>query len=264
MTPPDPRAGRARPVVANWKMYGDRRTLSAWVQALEARLADAPPGPVVACPPHPYLFVFSGLRRLALGAQDVSDEDDGAYTGSVSAAMLRDCGCRYVIVGHSERRSYQNETDRLVARKVLKTLAAGLCPILCLGESERDRETGRTEEVLLGSLGVVLDALGRPAPDGPGLLLAYEPLWAIGSGRAAGAPEVAEVHALLRRRLAGHDAKMAVRTPILYGGSVRAPQAEQLRVLEDVDGLLVGGASRDVDEFHAICRTWHGQARPQD
>lgn len=256
--------GRLRPVVANWKMHGDRGSLAVWARALEERLAASPPGPVVACPPHPYLLVFSGIRRFDLGAQDVSDEDDGAYTGSVSARMLRDCGCRYVIVGHSERRCYQGEGDRLVARKVRKALAEGLRPILCLGESALERDSGRTEEVLLRSLDAVLEALGPPGEEVPDLLLAYEPLWAIGTGRAAEPSEVAQVHALLRRRLAVHDARMSARTPILYGGSVRAPQAARLRLLEDVDGLLVGGASRDIDEFHAICRVWHDQDRPSD
>ncbi|MCL5799062.1 MAG: triose-phosphate isomerase [Gammaproteobacteria bacterium] len=259
-----PGGRRPRPVVANWKMYGDRRTLAAWAQALEERLGASPTGPVVVCPPFPYLLLFAGVRRYALGAQDVADEEDGAYTGCVSAAMLRDCGCRYVIVGHSERRTCQGERDPLIARKVARALAAGLRPIVCLGESQAERDAGRTEEVLLRALEAVLGILGPPGAESPELHLAYEPLWAIGSGRPAGPEDVASVHALLRRRLRAHDAKMADRTPILYGGSVRAPQARELRALEDVDGLLVGGASRDVDEFHAICRAWHDREWPQD
>jgi triosephosphate isomerase len=273
---PDPSNRRLRPVVANWKMYGDRRELSGWARLLSARLEARPRLPVVVCPPFPYLHLFVDVPGLVLGAQDVSDEDVGAYTGSVSAAMLRDCGCCYVLVGHSERRLYQKEDDALIARKVRRALAAGLSPILCVGESAPERDAGRTEEVLMAELGAVLEALGpsvgdgppsgdgSPVGDGPRLLLAYEPLWAIGTGRPAAPSDVAVVHALLRRRLARHDAKMALRTPILYGGSVRAAQAAALCSLEDVDGLLVGGASRDVDEFHAICRAWHDRDRPSD
>lgn len=251
-------ARRSRPVVANWKMHGRRDLLRTWAYELEQRLAvEAMDGEVVVCPPFPYLLLFESFPHLRLGAQDVSAEEDGAHTGSVSAAMLRDCDCRYVIVGHSERRCEQQEGDALVALKVLKALAAGLRPIVCLGESRQERAAGLTETVLLRSLDAVLEALSHTALSGEGLHLAYEPLWAIGSGRAASAEEVARVHSLLRRRLSEYDARMGERTPILYGGSVRAPEALRFRALEDVDGLLVGGASQDVAEFHAICRTWH-------
>lgn len=210
---------------------------------------------VVICPPFPYLDTVRealASSSVALGAQDVSAEADGAFTGEVSAAMLVDAGCRFVIVGHSERRARHGETDALVAEKFARARAAGLRPILCLGETLAEREAGRTEVVVLGQLDAVIAHAGIAAF--ADAVIAYEPVWAIGTGHTASAEQAQEVHALIRARVASHDAGVAQSLPVLYGGSVKADNAAALFAGADVDGGLIGGASLDVDSFLAICR----------
>jgi triosephosphate isomerase len=236
-------------VVGNWKMNGG---LAANARLLErlAAARDVSRG-IAVCVPFPYLAqARDALAASAVGwgAQDVSPNAPGAYTGDVAAAMLVDFACRYVIVGHSERRQGHGESDALVAQKARAALAAGLTPIVCVGETLEEREAGRTEAVVLRQLGAVVEALGA---DIARTVVAYEPVWAIGTGRTA-TPEMAQaVHARLRARLAEAG---AADVTLLYGGSVKAANAKALFAMQDIDGGLVGGASLDADEFLGIAR----------
>ncbi|HUD42330.1 MAG TPA: triose-phosphate isomerase [Dokdonella sp.] len=237
-------------VAGNWKMHGSRAMAAELVGAV---LAAAPDDVDLAIlPPFPYLAELIGAHgdRLAFGAQDLSAHAQGAYTGEVSAAMLADVGCVYALVGHSERRQYHAESDALVAAKFVAAQGAGLTPILCVGETLEERESGRTEPVVARQLDAVLDAAGIGAL--AGAVLAYEPVWAIGTGRTA-TPEQAEaVHAFIRDTLAGRDATIASSLRILYGGSVKASNAVELFAQPNVDGGLIGGASLVATDFLAI------------
>jgi triosephosphate isomerase (TIM) len=245
-----------RPLVAgNWKMNGSRADNTALVEALVAG-DPGPDGPeVLLCPPFVYLWEVGRQLRdssLALGGQDLCAAASGAHTGEVSGAMLRDVGCRYVVVGHSERRSLYGEDDHAVARKYVAAQREGLVPILCVGESLDEREQGQTEAVVLRQLQAVLEVAG--AASFAGAVLAYEPVWAIGTGKNATPGQAQQVHALLRERMAREDDMMAASLRILYGGSVKAVNARELFSMPDVDGGLVGGASLNAEEFLAICR----------
>jgi triosephosphate isomerase len=251
-----------RPIVAgNWKMHGSR---SETARLIEELLAQGPADPVAACvicPPFVYLHEAGRLLRdstFSLGAQDVCADPHGAFTGEVSAAMLKDVGCEFVIVGHSERRLLYRESDSLVARKFGAAHARGLVPILCVGEQLADREAGRTREVVARQLDVVLELCGAGALEQG--VIAYEPVWAIGTGRNATPDQAQEVHAFIRARIGARDARIAAATRILYGGSVKAGNAADLFAMPDVDGGLVGGASLKADEFLAILAA----ARPED
>jgi len=200
-----------------------------------------------------YLQEVARLLRdsaFSLGGQDVCADAHGAFTGEVSAAMLKDVGCAYVIVGHSERRLLYRESDQLVARKFGTALAKGLIPILCVGEQLADREAGRTGEVVARQLDVVLELSGAAALEQA--VVAYEPVWAIGTGRTATADQAQEVHGFIRARIGARDARIAAATRILYGGSVKAGNAAEMFAMPDVDGGLIGGASLKADEFLAI------------
>jgi len=244
-----------RPLVAgNWKMHGSRAANAALVSDILAA-GQADDGPeVLVCPPFPYLWeVGRSLKDsgIALGAQDVCAEAQGAHTGEVSAGMLADVGCGYVIVGHSERRALYGEGDQLVARKFVAAQREGLVPILCVGETLDEREAERTEQVVLRQLDAVIDVAGI---DSFGrAVLAYEPVWAIGTGKNATPAQAQDVHALLRGRVAAGDAKLSACLRILYGGSVKAANAAELFAMQDVDGGLVGGASLNGEEFRRIC-----------
>ena len=208
---------------------------------------------VVVCPPYPYLAqAVAALRgaAVAVGGQDLCAFKDGAYTGEVSASMLLDIGCAWVIVGHSERRALYGEGDSLVARKFAAAQARGLSPILCVGESLAEREAGQTTAVVARQLDAVLELAGAAAL--ATAVLAYEPVWAIGTGRNATPGQAQEVHAFIRGRIAARDAKIAGQVRILYGGSVKAGNAAELFAQPDVDGGLIGGASLKADEFLAI------------
>ncbi|MGH8279549.1 MAG: triose-phosphate isomerase [Gammaproteobacteria bacterium] len=245
-------------IAGNWKMYGSGARARSLAAALVQGLAKAAPpaSDALICPPYVYLESLAGILHgsgLALGAQDVCDlGPEGAYTGEVSAAMLADCGCRYVIVGHSERRSLCSESDAQVARKFVTAQSAGLIPILCVGEQLAERERGATEAVVLRQLGAVLDAAGYRAFAQS--VVAYEPVWAIGSGRTATPEQAQAVHAFIRARVARDDVKIAAGLRVIYGGSVKAANARGLFRQADIDGALVGGASLDAQEFLAICR----------
>jgi triosephosphate isomerase (TIM) len=243
-----------RPIVAgNWKMHGSRSETAGLIEELLGAAPAKPTAACVICPPFVYLHEAARLLRdsiLSLGAQDVCAEAHGAFTGEVSAAMLKDVGCEYVIVGHSERRLLYRENDQLVARKFAAAHSKGLVPILCVGEQLADREAGRTNEVVGRQLDAVLELCGAGAL-GHGLI-AYEPVWAIGTGRNATPEQAQEVHAFIRARVGERDAKIAAATRILYGGSVKAGNAAELFAMPDVDGGLIGGASLKADEFLTI------------
>ena len=251
-----------RPIVAgNWKMHGSRADTAALIEELLARGPEAPAATCVICPPIVYLYEACRLLRdsaFSLGAQDVCADTHGAFTGEISAAMLKDVGCEYVIVGHSERRLLYRESDQLVARKFGAAQGRGLMPILCVGEQLADREAVRTREVVARQLDAVLELCG--ASSLAHAVIAYEPVWAIGTGRNATPEQAQEVHAFIRARIGERDAKIAAATRILYGGSVKAGNAADLFAMPDVDGGLIGGASLKADEFLTILAA----ARPKD
>lgn len=239
-------------VVGNWKMNGSK----AFVQGLLQDLVAMGPWPsdVAVCPPALYLAQCEHLlagRGMAWGAQDVSAHNGaGAYTGELSATMLRDFGCRYAIVGHSERRTYHAENDQLVAAKAKAALAQDLVPIVCVGETRAEREAGHTEAVVSRQLGAVIRNLGARIGE---VVVAYEPVWAIGTGLTASPEQAQAVHASLRRQLlAATPAASQMR--ILYGGSVKADNAAELFAQADIDGGLIGGAALKAADFDAICR----------
>jgi len=236
---------RTRLVAGNWKMHGSRASNQALLDALLAEIGVPAGAECAVCPPFPYLQQVSERLRgtpIAWGAQNVSEHAQGAHTGEVSAAMLREFGCRYVIVGHSERRQLYGETDAQVAAKFAAARGAGLTPILCVGETLQEREAGRTEEVVARQLDEVLKKASFEDA-----VLAYEPVWAIGTGRTATPQQAQEVHAFLRKRVSNA-------TRILYGGSVKAQNAAAIFAMPDVDGGLIGGASLVATEFLAIVK----------
>lgn len=243
---------RARIVAGNWKLNGSR----GFAQGLLADVVAGLPAAgveVVVLPPATHLAGLVeafGDRGIGFGGQDVSEHADGAYTGEVSAAMLADVGARFALVGHSERRQYHAEDSALVARKFAAAQRAGLRPILCVGESLAEREGGTTEAVIASQLRPVLDLVG--AAGFAGAVVAYEPVWAIGTGLTATPGQAQDVHAFIRSELASRDAKIADSLPILYGGSVKPANAAELFTQPDVDGGLIGGASLVAADFMAI------------
>ena len=248
---------RKKLVAANWKMHGSR----SMAAALCGEIAVAGTGDidVVVCPPFPYLAAVAAAcadAGIGVGAQDLSEhEGQGAYTGEVSAAMLTDCGAQWVLVGHSERRQYHGESDALVARKFAAARAGGLTPILCVGETLAQREAGETETVIARQLQAVLAGGGVAAFDTA--VIAYEPVWAIGTGRTATPEQAQQVHAFIRSQLQKEDAMIARLTRLLYGGSVKAANAAELFAQSDVDGGLIGGASLTATDFLGICAAAH-------
>src|SRR5688572_17015603 len=234
---------RIKLVAGNWKMNGNLAAGRALLKAILPPLAALDRARYAVCAPYPYLAAVGEALRgssVALGAQDVCQFDEGAYTGGVSGAMLTDCGCRYVIVGHSERRGVFGETDDVVALKYGQAIKHGLTPILCLGETLAEREAGTTEAVVARQLDAVVQRCGLPAL-GQGVI-AYEPVWAIGTGKTATPQQAQAVHAFIRGRIGGSDRRLAEELTILYGGSVKAANAAQLFAMPDVDGGLIGGA----------------------
>ncbi|SEL84230.1 triosephosphate isomerase [Colwellia chukchiensis] len=249
-------------VAANWKMNGGLALVSTMVSELnKVTLNDNVA--VVVCPSFPYLAAFSQASSalnlstsIQLGAQNLNENAQGAFTGEVSTAMLQEVGVSYVIVGHSERRSIYNESSELVAEKVAAALNAGLTPILCIGESESERANEQTEQVLAAQLQPVIERVGiEKFTD---VVIAYEPVWAIGTGKTA-SPEMAqETHQFIREYIAKIDESIAVKVPLLYGGSVNAKNCEQLFAQADIDGGLIGGASLKAEEFNVICSAAKG------
>jgi len=242
---------RRKLVVGNWKMNGSLAQNDRLLAALRAGWTAGGATEVAACVPFPYLAQVQALLTgspLRWGAQDMSEFDAGAYTGEVSGAMLREFGCAFVIVGHSERRQLFAEDDRTVARKAIAALRAGLTPIVCVGETLAEREQGVTGEVVARQWAAVAEAVGARSSE---VVVAYEPVWAIGTGRTASPEQAQEVHLRIRSLLAEIRAEGV---PVLYGGSVKGSNAKALFAMPDIDGGLVGGASLDADDFLTIAR----------
>ena len=237
-------------VVGNWKMHGSRASVAALLGELVESLA-APTAEVAVCPSYvhlPQAVELCSGSAVAVGAQDCSHMPSGAYTGDVSAEMLVDTGCRWVILGHSERRQYHVESDELVAAKLGAAVAAGLLPIVCVGETREQRENGEAESVVASQLRGALDG----QKDLAGLVIAYEPVWAIGTGLTASPEQAQDMHAFIRACLEGVAGIDAAATRVLYGGSVKAGNAAELFARQDIDGALVGGAALNAGDFLAI------------
>ena len=244
---------RATLIAGNWKMNGSLASNAGLLDGIRAG-AGSVQAELAVCVPAPYLAQTQAAltgSAVAWGAQDLSVHESGAYTGEVSAAMLGDFGCKYVIVGHSERRSYHGESDELVAHKASRALAAGLVPIVCVGETLAEREQGATDAVVIRQLQPVLDAVGAQLDK---IVIAYEPVWAIGTGKTA-TPEMAQqVHELIRKTLAQRDAAAAQKVQVLYGGSMKPDNAKELLAMADIDGGLIGGAALKSADFLAIAQ----------
>ena len=251
---------RRKIVAGNWKMNLDRRQAEELAKAVLARRAEAGATELVLCPPAVYLgtvgtALAGPAAAVALGGQNMHDKASGAFTGEVAPPMLVDLGCRYVILGHSERRTLFGETDGIVNSKTKAALAAGITPIVCVGETLEEREAGRTEAVV--SAQVKGSLAGLAAADIERIVVAYEPVWAIGTGKVATPQQAQEVHALIRDLLAGlASPAVAAAVRIQYGGSVKPENAADLAALPDVDGALVGGASLKADDFLAIAKAF--------
>lgn len=242
-------------VAGNWKMNGSSQSIQSLMEGVKQGLSSVKNAEVAVCPPFVYLQQVSALvagTPIALGAQNVSDQDPGAFTGEVAIDMLRDFNCTYVIVGHSERRAIYKESDELVAKKFAKVQAAGLTPILCVGELLEEREAGQTEAVVKRQLEAVINLQGVASLEKA--VIAYEPVWAIGTGKTATPQQAQEVHAFIRTLIAQRDAGVAEKVRIQYGGSVKGSNAAELFAMPDIDGGLIGGASLKADDFLAICK----------
>jgi triosephosphate isomerase len=242
-------------VAANWKMNGSIQSNQSLLNALKQGMSKIPNAEVAVCPPCVYLQQIKEVLQdtaITWGAQNLSHEAPGAFTGEIAANMLLDFNCKYVIVGHSERRNLYGESDELVAKKFASAQSVGLIPIFCVGELLEERETGKTEPVVQRQLEAVIQLQGITALERA--VIAYEPVWAIGTGKTATPEQAQEVHAFIRQRLAQQDAKIAAKVQILYGGSVKGSNAGELLAMPDIDGGLIGGASLKADEFLTICQ----------
>jgi len=246
---------RRKLVAGNWKMHGSLAENQALLAALKAALGGYQSAGVAVCSPFPYLAQLQSElagTSIAWGAQNMSQHGKGAFTGEVSAAMLKDFGCKYVIVGHSERRALYGETDVVVAEKYAAAQVAGLIPILCVGETLEERESGVTEAVVGRQLDAVINNSGAGSLSDA--VIAYEPVWAIGTGKTATPEQAQAVHAFIRSKIRGLDGSVADNLVIQYGGSVKASNAAELFSQPDIDGGLIGGASLIADDFIAICK----------
>ena len=245
---------RQKLVAGNWKMNGSRASIKTLLDGVKQGIAAVESAEVAVCAPFVYLAdVQQQLQGspIAWGAQNLSTEPSGAFTGEIAASMLQDFACKYVIVGHSERRTLYGEDDAVVAEKFAVARAAGLKPIFCIGETLEQRESGVTEEVVARQLDAVMSAQGVSALlDG---VIAYEPVWAIGTGKTATPEQAQQVHQFIRQRIASQDASVAEKIQILYGGSMNASNAAELLAQPDIDGGLIGGASLKADDFLTIC-----------
>ncbi len=240
-------------IAGNWKMNGSFAANRSLLSEIVAGLPVSSDCDVLVCAPAPYLTQCAELLTASLvkwGAQDVSEHAQGAFTGEVAASMLVDCGCRYVIVGHSERRAYHAESNAVVARKTLRVLSESLIPIVCVGETLEQRESGQTEEVVAAQLQAVLDVVD--VAQMTQLVVAYEPVWAIGTGKTATPQMAQDVHAFLRQQIALKDVAAAASVQILYGGSMKPENAKDLLAMADIDGGLIGGAALKSADFLAI------------
>jgi len=240
-------------VMGNWKLNGTKESVSTLIKGLEAAADSATNVEVAVCPPAIFIEQVAGLvanNSIEFGAQDVSTHVDGAYTGETSPVMVKEFGAKYSLVGHSERRQYHNETDALVAEKFVAIQAHGLVPVLCIGETLDQREADETTDVVDAQLKAVVDLAGIEALGN--CVIAYEPVWAIGTGKVATSAQAQDVHAHIRTWLKRQDANVAEKVQILYGGSVKAASAKELFSQKDIDGGLVGGAALIIEEFVGI------------
>ena len=245
---------RTKLIAGNWKMNGSLQSVNQLVEGIMA--GDAGSAELAVCPPAVYLMKVGGMLAgsgIALGAQNVCEHESGAFTGEISPSMLRECGCRYVIVGHSERRSHYGESDDLVAARFAMAVNSGLIPILCVGESLAEREQGVTEAIVARQIDAVLERTGVAGI--AAAVIAYEPVWAIGTGIVASPEQAQAVHAFIRGKLAANDGEVAQRVQILYGGSMNPGNAAELLAQQDIDGGLIGGASLKADDFLAIAQS---------
>ena len=244
-----------QPLVAgNWKLNGNKQSITALLEGIMGGMQDVKKAEVAVCAPYIYLpQVADMLKNTAVkyGSQNVSEFESGAYTGEIAAPMLKEFACQYAIVGHSERRSIYGETDQQVADKYIAAQKEGITPILCVGELLEERESGDTENVVARQLDAVVEAAG--VESFKNAVIAYEPVWAIGTGKTASPEQAQEVHAFIRGRLAGSNADVAANVQILYGGSVKPDNAQTLFSQEDIDGGLIGGASLEAAGFLSIC-----------
>jgi triosephosphate isomerase len=251
-----------QPLIAgNWKMNGSKAETVELLNGIKAGIDQITTSEVAVCPPYPFLYLAEDMLQgtpIGHGAQDCSREENGAFTGQVSAAMLKDFGCTYVIVGHSERRLFNGETDAIIGRKYALAVEHGLTPILCVGETLEEREQGKTEEVVARHLDGVLESGGIDALAKG--VIAYEPVWAIGTGVTATPEQAQEVHAFLRERVAKKSAEVAQGVRILYGGSMKPANASELMAQADIDGGLIGGAALKAGDFLAICKAGDANA----
>ena len=241
-------------VAGNWKMNASKETVNSLIEGILSGVNETT-SEVIVCAPFPYLSQVESLinkSKLMLGAQNLNVNSAGAYTGEVSADMIKDFGAQHVIVGHSERRSLYAETNAIVAEKTKAAIGAGLTPLLCVGESLEDRESGKTEAIVEEQINAVIDLIGIEAFNQA--IIAYEPVWAIGTGLTASPEQAQTVHLFIRNLLANSSEKIAKRTPILYGGSMNAANAADLISCSDIDGGLIGGAALKAEDFLQICK----------
>ncbi len=242
-------------VAGNWKMHGSKASIMNLMTGLNKKSAEIGATKVAICPPTIYIDYAQkclATDKIALGAQNIAIEPvQGAFTGETSAEMLKDFGCQYVVIGHSERRAIYGETDSEIAQKVVTALKAGITPILCVGETLEEREAGNLEKVISTQLNAIIQAVGIDAFER--IVIAYEPVWAIGTGKTASSAQAQEVHAFIRGQLAVLNAAVAEKVIIQYGGSVKPGNAKELFAQPDIDGGLIGGASLNADDFIAIC-----------
>ena len=249
---------RRKLLIGNWKMYGDLKRNEAW-GSLARENSSALIPELAVCVPFPYIVGMGHLLEglpIALGAQDLSDQEEGAYTGEVSASMLRDVGVRYVIIGHSERRRRWYETEECIAAKCRVALKNDLIPILCVGETKAERDAGLTEIVIANQLKLALSEiiLAERSSQSSNVVIAYEPVWAIGTGRSASPPDAEAVHRFIRGYVAQQNPVLAESILIVYGGSIRVDNVRDLLAMKDIDGGLVGGASLDAPTFISVAR----------
>ena len=246
---------RRKLVVGNWKMYGRLASNQALLQGVLDGVRELRAADYAVCVPYPYLAQAKSMlegSNIAWGAQNLSPQEEGAFTGAVAPGMLTDFGCRYVIIGHSERRGLFHESNEIASAKFEAAQKAGLTPIFCVGETLEERESGITEQVVATQLDAILVRHGVQAL--AKAVIAYEPVWAIGTGKTASPDQAQAVHAFIRQRVAAHDAQVAQGLCILYGGSVKAGNAPELFGMQDIDGGLIGGASLVAADFVAICK----------
>lgn len=247
-------------IAGNWKMHGNQDSIESLINGIKSQLDDSWQSDVLVCPPSLYIDKTIQLAKgskIAVGGQNVSEQEQGAFTGEISGDMLKDVGSTHVLVGHSERRSLYQETNELVAAKYAKALENGLIPVLCVGETLEQRENGTTMDVVKAQVDAVIDFYkdNKEGLDKLGQgVIAYEPVWAIGTGVTASPEQAQDVHASIRQYLSEMNDVVAEKIQILYGGSMKAANAEQLLAQKDIDGGLIGGASLKADEFIAICK----------